>query len=107
MKFLQDYLQGIFKNNIGNVKINLSHDNHICSVVELPSTTITKSIGSSKLIQVELEFICDSSTLPERLGSLRLLSKHNDDANLCMYRYLCLYGKETSDIFRYALGYDD
>ena len=106
MKFLQDYLQDIFKSNIGNVKINLSHDNHICSVVEISPTTITKSIGSSKLIQVELEFICDSSTLPERIGSLRLLSKHND-ANLCIYRYLCLYGKETSDIFRYALGYDD
>ena len=106
MKFLQDYLQGIFKNNIGNVKISLSHDNHICSTVEIPSATIIKSIGSCKLIQVELEFTCDSSALPERLGSLRLLSNHND-ANLCTYRYLCLYGKETSDIFRYALGYDD
>lgn len=106
MKFIQNYLGEIFNSTVGCIKLQLDQKSRIQSCVDLQSQKTSYKIGQPELILASIEFVSNNSDLPDRKGSLMQEYKKEHDG-LFTYKYKLLYGKETNEVFQYALGYRD
>lgn len=107
--FLQDYLRGILGHEVGDIKLTLEqdHDWEFCSQTGQPySEGVAYEVSR---LYVHLEFNSEKKYEYEySIGSLVV-----KESTLYTERYikplyrtqlLCLKGKETDNLFKYALG---
>lgn len=108
MKFIEDYLGSLFKTNIYDVELHYSSPRDFIRVVHLyQDKEDTVCTGSVQNVVVELRFKAMTLDIPDKYGTLLLMSKENNVYGyhgLVQYEYKCLHGKETNELFMYALG---
>lgn len=111
MKFIEDYLGGLFNTGIYDVELCYSSPREFIRVEHLcQDKEDTVYPGALCKIVVELRFKAMTLDIPDRYGSLVLMSKENDVGGyhgLVQYKCECLSGKETNELFRYALGVNE
>jgi len=111
VKFIEEYLGSLFNTGIYDVELHYASPREFIRVANLGQNTEDRIFpGSKQNIVVELSFKAMTLDIPDRVGSLILLRKENyaDGCyGLVQYKYRCLHGKETTDLFRYALGVNE
>ena len=107
--YLSDYLQSLLGHEVGSIRLMLSQECswHSCGVV-----------NNRRLLEVELYIECTKEYEYEyRIGSLVVKKCERIDGEqmystiltsshkpLYEVKFLCLLGKETDNLFKYALG---
>lgn len=107
MKFLQDYIGDLFNCNAGCVRLSFEQDSRIQRRVDVMTQKAKYSVGAPEIILASIEFVSDTPDLQECNGSLRQEHKREHEEGLFDYKYKLLYGKETTTVFQYALGYQE
>lgn len=111
MKFIEEYLGSLFNTGIYDVELCYASPREFIRVVHLcQDKEDTVYPGAAHNIVVELSFKAMTLDIPDRVGSLLLISKENNADGYhgpVQYKYKCLHGKETSELFRYALGVNE
>ena len=107
--YLSDYLQSLLGHEVGSIRLMLSQECswYSCGVV-----------NNRRLLEVELYIECTKEyEYEDRIGSLVVKKCERIDgepmyatiltsSNKPLYevKFLCLFGKETDNLFKYALG---
>lgn len=112
MKFIADYLAERTGHVIANVHLELRQSSRIIRDCNDPKTA--KPLAIHGMLEIQIQFESDTGELPTEINCLILKTRSmqvtnspfREGASLpYVYTYACLYGPETVELFRHALGF--
>ena len=107
MKFIEDYLSGLFECKVCDVSLDFHSPANILGVRGFGDEEGKAVYGGRGMIRVQLRFQAFDNNLPNQKGSLHKTAQYIHYKNLSEYAYNCLLGEETNKLFEYALGKEE